>query len=49
MGDRHSRPEAEDPYYDLNWGNVDPVDERFRELAVTLFGPLLEHEEKLEL
>ena len=48
-GDRHSRPEAEDPYYDLNWGKVDALDERFKELAVAIFGPLLEHEEKLEL
>ena len=48
-GDRHSRPEAEDPYYDLNWGKADALDERFKELAVAVFGPLLEHEEKLEL
>ena len=48
-GDRHSRPEAEDPYYDLNWRKVDALDKRFEELAIALFGPLLEHEEKLKL
>jgi exodeoxyribonuclease V gamma subunit len=48
-GDRHSRPEADDPYYQLNWERVDALGERFTALALHIFGPLLEHEEELGL
>jgi len=47
-GDRHSRPEADDPYYQLNWEKVDALGVRFTKLALVIFGPLLEHEEELE-
>ena len=46
-GDRNSRPEADDPYYQLNWEKVDALDERFTALALAIFGPLLQHEEEL--
>jgi hypothetical protein len=48
-GDSQSRGEADDPYYQLNWGKVDALDERFTALALGIFGPLLAHEEELEL
>jgi len=48
QGDGQSRGESEDPYYQLNWRHVDPFDERFKRLALAIFGPLLEHEEDLE-
>jgi exodeoxyribonuclease V gamma subunit len=48
-GDSQSRGESEDAYYQLNWGKVDPLDERFTKLAVDVFGPLMKHEEELEL
>jgi exodeoxyribonuclease V gamma subunit len=48
-GERQSRGEVDDPYCQLNWGRVDALDERFRALALAVFGPLLEHEEELEL
>jgi exodeoxyribonuclease V gamma subunit len=46
-GDRQSRGEVDDPYCQLNWGKVDALDERFRALALAIFGHLLEHEEEL--
>ena len=48
-GDHQSRGEIDDPYYQLNWGKVDALDDRFTTLALGIFGPLLKHEEKLEL
>jgi exodeoxyribonuclease V gamma subunit len=48
-GDRHSRAEADDPYYQLNWEKVDALGVGFKKLALAIFGPLLEHEEKLEV
>jgi exodeoxyribonuclease V gamma subunit len=47
-GDSQSRGEADDPYYQLNWRKVDALDERFRALALGIFGPLLAHEEAIE-
>jgi exodeoxyribonuclease V gamma subunit len=46
-GDSQSRGEADDPYYQLNWGKVDALDEHFITLALAIFGALLEHEEEL--
>ncbi len=48
-GERQSRGEVDDPYYQLNWGKVDALDSRFTTLALDIFGPLLEHEEELVL
>jgi len=48
-GDHQSRGEIDDPYYQLNWGKVDALDERFTTLALGIFGPLLKHEEELKL
>ena len=48
-GDRHSRAEADDPYYQLNWEKVDALGVGFKKLALAIFGPLLEHEEEVEL
>jgi exodeoxyribonuclease V gamma subunit len=47
-GDRKSRGESDDPYYQLNWGKVDALGERFTALALEIFGPLFDHEEKIE-
>ncbi|MBM3801218.1 MAG: exodeoxyribonuclease V subunit gamma [Acidimicrobiia bacterium] len=47
-GSRESRGEAEDPYYQRNWGKLDPLGERFAQLAVAIFGPLLQHEREIE-
>jgi exodeoxyribonuclease V gamma subunit len=46
-GESQSRGEADDPYYQLNWGKVGALDERFKTLAIGIFGPLLEYEEEL--
>lgn len=48
-GDLQSRGEIEDAYCQLNWGKVDALSARFITLALAIFGPLLAHEEKLEL
>ncbi|HOX55971.1 MAG TPA: exodeoxyribonuclease V subunit gamma [Candidatus Paceibacterota bacterium] len=34
-------PESDDPYFDLCFHNVDPLDEEFEETALVVFGPLL--------
>ncbi|MCI0422483.1 MAG: hypothetical protein L0312_25220, partial [Acidobacteria bacterium] len=48
QGDERSRGECEDPYYRLNFGKVDPLDEHFAMLALGIFGPLLGHEEAFQ-
>lgn len=37
-----------DAYLNFCFGDVDPFDDRFRDLAVTIFGPLLEHQREVE-
>jgi exodeoxyribonuclease V gamma subunit len=42
----NQRPaESEDVYHQLAFGNVNPLDSRFKHLAIEVFGPPLEHEE----
>jgi exodeoxyribonuclease V gamma subunit len=48
-GDHQSRGEIDDAYYQLNWGKVDALGVRFTTLALAIFGPLLAHEEEMEL
>jgi exodeoxyribonuclease V gamma subunit len=39
----YKRGESEDPYYRLCFGNRDPLDDEFVNLAIAIFQPLLEH------
>ncbi|MEW6665763.1 MAG: exodeoxyribonuclease V subunit gamma [Thermodesulfobacteriota bacterium] len=47
-GSEQGRGECEDLYYRLCFGAVDPLDERFQEVSTAVFGPLLEHLERVE-
>jgi len=40
----YSRGECEDPYYQLCFGNTDPLDSEFRRIAEKVFRPFLEHQ-----
>jgi len=40
--------EKDDPYFHFCFGEGDPLAEEFRTLALEIFGPILDHEEKLE-
>ena len=40
----YSRGECEDPYYQLCFGNTDPLDSEFRRIAEEVFRPFLEHQ-----
>ena len=40
----YSRGECEDPYYQLCFGNIDPLDSEFRRIAEEIFRPFLEHQ-----
>ncbi len=42
-GSEHSWGECEDPYFDLALRGADPLDAEFEELALAVFGPLLEN------
>lgn len=39
--------EGDDPYFRLCFGNVDPLDEEFSDLAMEIFGPILRSEVKV--
>ncbi len=39
-------PEEEDPYFDLCFRNIDPLDSEFRKLAVEVFRPILQFGEE---
>jgi exodeoxyribonuclease V gamma subunit len=39
--------EKEDAYYDLCFRQIEPLDTEFRELAMTIFEPMLKHEETI--
>jgi hypothetical protein len=43
----HSAPEREDPYIQLCFGEADPFDESFAQLAREIFNPILAHMESL--
>jgi exodeoxyribonuclease V gamma subunit len=38
-----SNSESSDPYYDLCFRHIDPLDDEFRKIALTVFEPLLTH------
>jgi exodeoxyribonuclease V gamma subunit len=40
----YNRGECEDPYYQLCFGNTDPLDSEFRRIAEEIFRPFLEHQ-----
>jgi exodeoxyribonuclease V gamma subunit len=40
--------EKEDSYYNLCFGQIDPLDAEFRELARAVFEPMLKHEEPIK-
>ncbi len=42
-------PEGEDPYFGLCFGKIDPLDSLFQEVAVEIFGPLLECGEETKI
>jgi exodeoxyribonuclease V gamma subunit len=46
--DAREYAEKEDAYYDLCFGQFDPLDTAFRELAMTIFEPMLRHEEQIK-
>lgn len=47
-GSDFSRGEGEDPYYRLCFGEMDPLDAAFRNVAEEVFGPMLAHLKRLE-
>jgi exodeoxyribonuclease V gamma subunit len=46
---KYSRAESEDRYYNLCFRRSDPLDDEFRETALAVFKPLLEHCEEIRL
>jgi exodeoxyribonuclease V gamma subunit len=44
----YNRGECEDPYYQLCFGNIDPLDSEFRRIAEEVFRPFLEHQIAVE-
>ena len=46
---QYGRAECDDRYYDLCFRRSDPLDDEFRETALTVFKPLLEHCEEIRL
>jgi exodeoxyribonuclease V gamma subunit len=47
-GSDYRRGEIEDPYLHQCFRNTDPLDDFFQELALEVFGPLMEHEQRFE-
>lgn len=46
-GNEYNRGENSNPYYDLFFRNMDPLDPQFQDMAEKVFGPLLEHQTKV--
>ena len=42
LGSDYSRGECEDLYYQLCFKNSDPIDDEFQDLAMEIFGPMIE-------
>jgi exodeoxyribonuclease V gamma subunit len=40
--------EKDNPYYELCFKEIDPLDDEFRELAKTVYEPMLKHEEQIK-
>jgi len=47
-GNDYSRGERGDPYYQLCFGNTDPLDSGFKMIAKEVFGPLLQNQEEIK-
>ncbi len=47
-GSDYSRGECEDPYYQLCFGNTDPLDSEFQRIAEEIFRPFLGHQKEIE-
>jgi len=43
VGSDFARGESEDPYYDLCFRTVDPLDQEFKNIAKDVFAPILKH------
>jgi len=43
----YSRGECEDPYYQLCFGNTEPLDSKFRRITEEVFRPFLEHQKEI--
>ncbi|MBW1840632.1 MAG: exodeoxyribonuclease V subunit gamma [Deltaproteobacteria bacterium] len=48
-GSDFSRGESLDPYYDLCFNNINPIDEGFKETAEAVFAPIFEHYREIVL
>jgi len=44
----YNRGECEDPYYQLCFGNTDPIDSEFKRIAEEIFGALIEHQKGIK-
>ncbi|CAB1072259.1 Exodeoxyribonuclease V gamma chain (EC [Olavius algarvensis Delta 1 endosymbiont] len=46
---KNIKAESQDPYYDLCFRQTDPFDEQFKQIAIAVFEPLLDHCRDIEL
>jgi exodeoxyribonuclease V gamma subunit len=46
LGDDYSHGESEDPYFQVCFKNIDPLDEEFENLSREIFGSISECEEQ---
>jgi exodeoxyribonuclease V gamma subunit len=46
---KYGRGESRDPYYDLCFRHLDPIDETFRKTALEIFEPLLAHIQDIKI
>jgi len=46
LGDDYSHGESEDPYLQICFKNIDPLDEEFENLSQEIFGPIAQCEEQ---
>ena len=46
---KHSPVESDDPYYDLCFRRLDPLDDAFKKIALKVFEPILAHSKEIVL
>ena len=46
---KYTQAESDDPYYDLCFRRMDPLDDEFKKIALTVFEPILEHSKEVIL
>jgi exodeoxyribonuclease V gamma subunit len=46
---KYTKAESDDPYYDLSFRRVDPLDDEFKKIALNVFAPLMEHSREIVL